>query len=334
MATSRKRKVAPDTGQKTLFQCEFQTNKSTESIDDSSSKTDDHVESNETRQNTEYERKFQPKWFQMYPWLEFDSAEGKMTCKICKTANKNNIFTKGTNNFRTSNITDHMKSNEHKSALIIPSLRKNLEQAEKNVANEKEKAAIIALKTVYWLAVEDVALVKFKSLVNNLLKDLQVPGIQNLTISDNVNYESSYAVLEFLEAMSEFVERETAAALKVSPYVTALADESTDISVKKRLVIYTQVVDPVSMTPSTLYLTNVEVNEGTGAAISREIFDEFEKRGVPATKIMSLGSDGASAMTGKNSLNISGFDINPQDRWTLSSEKLVRSVAGWSEWSC
>ena len=82
--------------------------------------------------------------------------------------------------------------------------------------------------------------------------------------------------------------------------MTVLADESTDIAVNKRLVLYAQISDPKSMTVSTEYITNKKITEGTGEAIAREIFQEMDKRGVPASKILGLGSDGASVMTGKN----------------------------------
>ena len=39
--------------------------------------------------------------------------------------------------------------------------------------------------------------------------------------------------------------------------------------------------------------------ETTGRGIAESILQEFESRGVEATTIVSLGSDGASVMTGK-----------------------------------
>ncbi|XP_067684350.1 zinc finger protein 862-like [Haliotis asinina] len=53
------------------------------------------------------------------------------------------------------------------------------------------------------------------------------------------------------------------------------------------------------MVPSTHFVTNIECTDTTGKGIAREILDQLKKRGIPPEKIMSLGSDGASAMTGK-----------------------------------
>ena len=87
--------------------------------------------------------------------------------------------------------------------------------------------------------------------------------------------------------------------MTASPAVTVLADESTDIAVNKRLVLYAQVSDPQTMKVSTEYVTNVKLTEGTGVAIANEIYTQLSLRGVPPGKIMGLGSDGASVMTGK-----------------------------------
>ena len=56
--------------------------------------------------------------------------------------------------------------------------------------------------------------------------------------------------------------------------------------------------------PSTLYVTNMECKDATGRGIATALFEELKRRGVPASKVMSTGSDGASAMTGKQNGNI------------------------------
>ena len=63
------------------------------------------------------------------------------------------------------------------------------------------------------------------------------------------------------------------------------------------------------MKPSTRYLTITECQDATGKGIAPAILGEFHKRGVQPGKIMSLGSDGASVMTGKiNGKACSSFD--------------------------
>ena len=46
-------------------------------------------------------RKFCPAWKNVYPWLQYDKEKG-MSCSFCVKHQKNNAFTKGTTNFRSS----------------------------------------------------------------------------------------------------------------------------------------------------------------------------------------------------------------------------------------
>ncbi|KAH3701652.1 hypothetical protein DPMN_076642 [Dreissena polymorpha] len=54
------------------------------------------------------------------------------------------------------------------------------------------------------------------------------------------------------------------------------------------------------MQPLTMYVNNMECNDASGKGIAAARLEEFANRGVPAQKIMSMGSDGASVMTGKH----------------------------------
>ena len=52
-------------------------------------------------------RKFRLAWKNVYPWLQYDEEKG-MPCSICVRHRKNNTFTKGTNNFRSSTLERHV----------------------------------------------------------------------------------------------------------------------------------------------------------------------------------------------------------------------------------
>ncbi len=117
-------------------------------------------------------------------------------------------------------------------------------------------------------------------------------------MSSKTSYDSSYSALEFLEACNDVVAEEMEVKLAASPYVTVLADESTDIAVNKRLVIYAQLTNPSTMEASTEYVCNIQLGVGTGVAVAGAIFKEMEDRNVPPRKIMGLGSDGANVMVG------------------------------------
>ena len=84
-----------------------------------------------------------------------------------------------------------------------------------------------------------------------------------------------------------------------SQTVTVLADESTDITTRKKLVIYAQIVDD-QLQPSTHFVANVECRDGSGAGVANTVVETMGNFGVPVNKIMGFGSDGAAVMTGRD----------------------------------
>ena len=194
-----------------------------------------------------------------------------MTCKICTDRGRKNAFTRGSSNFKTSNMEDHQKSNDHQTAMIAPVLEKDMKNAEKNAHSESEKGILVALETAYFLASEGIALIKFKSFIQ-FLRRMKAANIEHLKLSEDASktlYESSYSAHEFLQAISKVLETDLEEKLSASPAVTVLADESTDIAVNKRLVLYAQISDPKSMTVFTEYITNKKNNRGNWGSHSQ-----------------------------------------------------------------
>ena len=72
-----------------------------------------------------------------------------MFCKVCIDGNRQNTFTTGSTNFRTSSLNEHMKGIDHKTALMIPKLKEQLQQAEKKSNSNQEKGVLVAMRTVF-----------------------------------------------------------------------------------------------------------------------------------------------------------------------------------------
>ena len=64
-------------------------------------------------------------------------------------------------------------------------------------------------------------------------------------------------------------------------------------------MIYAKVCDKMNMRPSTLFVSNVNISDGTGKVISNVIYNEMGQRRVAPEIIMGLGSERAFVMTGK-----------------------------------
>ena len=131
-----------------------------------------------------------------------------------------------------------------------------------------------------------------------LLKESGAVNLEFLNVSEGVHYDTRRTADEILECLADYVSEEAKAELTASPFIAVMADETTDITVKKRLGIYVRLIS-ADMQPKTRFLTNVDIPDGTGKILSSVILSVLQEYDVPSEKIIALGSDGASAMTGK-----------------------------------
>ena len=156
-----------------------------------------------------------------------------MYCEVCIKTGKINAFTTGCTTYKTSSMIRHEATADHKVSVAAPKFNNNMTTAINNAKCKQDEAIIKTLKLVNWLACENVPLSKFQS-VMNLLKELRVPGLGSLNISDRIDYSSYYTANELLEAISDVLDFKNTTLLKESPYISVFADESTDILPTKR----------------------------------------------------------------------------------------------------
>jgi len=166
------------------------------------------------------------------------------------------------------------------------------------VNSQQDKTALVLFKTTHWMAQEDIPLSKFGSL-SGFMTEVGVPDLELLK-QKAVSYSSRYTATEILSSMTATLDVNLKKKLGESPFVTVLTDESTDISNHKRLVVYVQIVNPDTFAPCTHFVANKECRDATGVGIAKAIEDVMSELDVPLTKVMSMGSDGAAVMTGRN----------------------------------
>ncbi len=245
-------------------------------------------------------RTFQDKWLldpAKKTWLRYDVKMKLMFCTICQEQHKKNTFTKGTNNFRTSTLTRHVESSDHQEALNEIALRHDFETSFSRSMSEKEQATLMQMKTIYWMVKEGIALNKFGSL-RDLLSALDCPYAGKMKVGENAKYTSLVAVNDMVSAMASCIRQNVVEQLRSSPSISILADESTDLSVTKKLVLYAKVLSP-SFVPSTHFLANLKITSATGRDIADVIKEYLDSNGIPMDKVSGFGTDGASVMTGK-----------------------------------
>ena len=179
--------------------------------------------------------------------------------------------------------------------------------AEKALSKEEE-AVQVAMKAVFWLCQESLPLYKYQSLLS-FLRLLNVPHIEHLQCGEKTNYSSTTSAHGLLQVLSDTVDENITQKVNESPVMTLFTDESTDIVVNHKLATSVRVVDPLSMTTSTFFLTDVRITDATGKGTFQAIKAELDKRQIPVTKIFGLGTDGASVMTRKNRLGTDGASV-------------------------
>ena len=102
----------------------------------------------------------------------------------------------------------------------------------------QQQAVRGALKSVYWLAKQEIAHhTKFGSLIE-LEKSLGCSYLNELEVGRNACYTSHPMIDDFLAVLSDCVERDIFLWIKESPAVNILSDELPDTSNLKQLVVF------------------------------------------------------------------------------------------------
>ena len=136
----------------------------------SSDLSDERGGAGPSRKRPKRSRIFKKRWVKEYDWLKYEN--NGMFCKHCQEARKKGPFsgTTGCTNYRTSTLTRHARSKEHRDAVRERVMRKEMASATQRAISQNEMAVISAFRVVYWLAKEEVhvASSKFPSLITLL----------------------------------------------------------------------------------------------------------------------------------------------------------------------
>ena len=164
-----------------------------------------------------------------------------------------------------------------------------------------QEAIMGAMRTLYFLVKHALP---HTTLYGPLLDFCTLQGcdyLSNLHIAGNAHYRNQRIVQEFLAELdaqiSTILEQ-----LQTSPYIALMADETTDISVSKELILYGRYVIPTA-TPEkcvwSVFLHITELEDGKAGTITKAILEFLATLNIPIERVMGFGSDGASVMVGR-----------------------------------
>ena len=253
------------------------------------------------------DRSFQKNWLIKFPWLQ--ESDGSMKCKTCldsKLKLSNPFVTEtGCSNMRTSTLTRHEKSADHKRAVVALRLKNDMANAIDRSFNEKDEAILKLMEIVYFIAKEGIAISKFESQIKLAVRlgvDLSVLG------SD---YRSRKTADGLLAAISDNVSTDVYKEISDSEFLSISCDETTDISNTGKLIVYTMVVD-ADLRVKTYFVGDYNIVDKTADGLTSKLKECFGEAGIDLTKVMALGSDGAATMTGcRNGVGVQLQRLNP-----------------------
>ena len=141
-----------------------------------------------------------------------------MTCKLCQKHGKAGPWVSGTNNFRSKTVKKHLNCNAHKDSVATEKpCQRTLTRTFTENQQKRMNSIIAALRTVYWIATEEVASRKYPSLLK--LQRLQgVQEIKNLRVGGNATYDSPDIFNQLLAAINSIIEIEIREKLKRTSY--------------------------------------------------------------------------------------------------------------------
>ena len=176
-------------------------------------------------------------------------------------------------------------------------MRDTFNNQQRCVMREQSHAIITAMKAVYWLAKEDIATVKYNSMLT-FLEEVGVTCVKDLYVAGNATYRSHQSAESMQDAIAAVLKSNVDKLVQASPFFSLLIDESTDVSNHENLVVYVKLLNDCK--PELHFLENINVRDGKAETITSAINMLMQKRNLQKNKMTGFGSDGASVMTGKN----------------------------------
>ena len=144
---------------------------------------------------------------------------------------------------------------DHKNANQEVVMRRELVTVTRRVLSGNEQAIVCALKAVYWLAKEEIPSSKFPSLLAFLdMLGLSVAG--NLCVGGNATYTHHSSFSEMPDVIDECIQQ----SLKSIRAYGLMIDESTDVTITKRLVVYAKIVSHCRT--KARFLTTIDIPDG------------------------------------------------------------------------
>ena len=232
-------------------------------------------------------------------WIEPDEDEGYL-CSLCRkfARNSGTWITKPCQNKDISNaVRRHLDTDTHKQSVSLnkPS-QPTMPQVKEKLNPQDYEFIKKRMRTMYLLAKQNISLLHYK----NLAELGRLNGsYANLKLIDPSAYLGNKISREMIKAMASIIRRDMLHVALKSRFIGIIIDESLDISIKEQMVVYYRVVGEDG-SKKVLFASIEELPAGDAETITATLLGRLSRDGIPLSKVMSFGSDGATVMTGHN----------------------------------
>ncbi len=178
---------------------------------------------------------FRPEWKDRYPWLRCDIIDGseKMFCSHCEKSGKKNGFTRGSTNMRSSSLIEHSQCSDHVITVNLFSQQTAMKGHCKKAQETSNKKLCSQLQVVFYMTKNDIACHQYEGLTE-LLGAVKTPDF----VTREGIYQHSDSVDDMEEALKSAVMKQLDEELKGSNFIGVIIDETVNITVDKKLIIY------------------------------------------------------------------------------------------------
>ena len=116
-------------------------------------------------------------------------------------------------------------------------------------------------------------------------------------MAKNASYTSQTIADELQDAVAKTLMTDIVYQFQKALFISIITDESTDISVCGKLILYVKFVYQ-NFDVHSYFLGNFNVGEKHASTITKALIKALSEMNIPSEKIVCLGSDGTSVMTG------------------------------------
>ena len=261
-------------------------------------------------------RRYNKKWEQQFPWLEYDEHTQGALCRECKKYGNSSQRTGGTwitkpfTNWRKAveKMRTHSKSVVHiqscKASMLAERATRQgtVIQQLQHVADEdrvrNRKAIKAFIRCTHFLARQHIAhTTNFDKLVDLII----ACGGQDIkifleTAAKNASYTSKIVVVDFVNAIGTWVEESLLKRLCQAPFYTIMADECTDVTTIEELSIFCRWTE--DGVPVEHFIEIVPMKRANAESIHSALVECLREKSMPLNKIIGMGFDGAATFSG------------------------------------